>query len=199
MNWVGSASESEGTGWYCARTQLKREHIAAANVAKRLGLEVFHPRIRLERATRRGVVRLVEPLFPCYLFVRLNLEAHLDLVRSTHGIANMVNFRGVIPVIPEQVIEDLRQAFDAEEPVPLLEALKPGMEVTVTVGPFEGACGVVARVLPAKQRIQILLDFLGRTTLAEVDKSAVVAENRSMAELIPSLCLGQGMGASIAA
>jgi len=41
--------------WYCARTKPKHEHIAAANLQKNLGLEVFHPRLRMERATRRGI------------------------------------------------------------------------------------------------------------------------------------------------
>src|SRR5256885_9917179 len=53
MNDPAEATEA----WYCARTQPKHEHIAAANLRKRLGLDVFHPRLRLERATRRGAVR----------------------------------------------------------------------------------------------------------------------------------------------
>ena len=56
--------------WYCARTKPKHEHIAAANVRRNLGLEVFHPRLRIERTTRRGLVRNVETLFPCYIFIR---------------------------------------------------------------------------------------------------------------------------------
>src|SRR5262249_14693499 len=56
--------------WYCARTKPKCEHIAAANLGRNLGLEVFNPRLRMERSTRRGLVRTVEPLFPCYVFVK---------------------------------------------------------------------------------------------------------------------------------
>ncbi len=41
--------------WYCARTKPKHEHIAAANLLKNLGLEVFNPRLRVERATQRGL------------------------------------------------------------------------------------------------------------------------------------------------
>ena len=67
--------------WYGLRTQPKHEHIAAANLGRNLGLEVFNPRLRLERATRRGVVRVIEPLFPCYLFVRCALSNRLDEIR----------------------------------------------------------------------------------------------------------------------
>ena len=51
--------------WYCARTKPKHEHIAAATLRRDLGLEVFNPRLRSERATFRGVIkRVTDPLFP---------------------------------------------------------------------------------------------------------------------------------------
>src|ERR1035441_10334880 len=57
--------------WYCARTKPKHEHIAAATLRRDLGLEVFNPRLRSERATFRGVIkRVTDPLFPCYIFIR---------------------------------------------------------------------------------------------------------------------------------
>src|ERR1700746_169169 len=90
--------------WYCARTQPKHEHIAAANLTRRLGLEVFHPRLRLERATRRGGVRVVEPLFPCYLFVRCSLNQSLDQIRYTNGISTLVHFGHRIPIVPDEIV-----------------------------------------------------------------------------------------------
>src|SRR6516164_4776712 len=98
-------SQDRGLEWYCARTQPKHEHIAAANLTKRLGLEVFHPRLRLERATTRGVMRVVEPLFPCYIFVKCKLEDGIDDIRYVTGISSLVHFGHRIPIVPEAVIE----------------------------------------------------------------------------------------------
>ena len=70
------------------------------------------------------------------------------------------------------------------------ERLIAGAEVTVAEGPFLGFSGIVVRVMPAKQRVQILLDFLGRTTLAEVDRKWLVRENSSVADLLPALATG---------
>src|SRR5678815_4056967 len=72
--------------WYCARTQPKHEHIAAVSLNRNLGLEVFHPRLRMERATRRGAVRVIEPLFPCYVFVRWMSEDREE-IRYVTGIS----------------------------------------------------------------------------------------------------------------
>src|SRR5215471_9001247 len=93
-------SHVQGVEWYCARTQPKHEHIAAARLSKQLGLEIFHPRLRLERATRRGVVRVVEPLFPCYLFVRCRLDERINDIRYVSGISSLVHFGSKIPVVP---------------------------------------------------------------------------------------------------
>ncbi|HZV35866.1 MAG TPA: transcription termination/antitermination NusG family protein, partial [Verrucomicrobiae bacterium] len=78
------------TAWYCARTKPKHEHIAAANLRKNLGLEVFNPQLRVERSTRRGLVRTIEPLFPCYIFVRCAIQERLDQIRYTNGISSIV-------------------------------------------------------------------------------------------------------------
>jgi len=173
--------------WYCARTKPKHEHIAAANVQRRLGLEVFHPRLRMERATRRGVVRVVEPLFPCYIFVRCLLEERMDDIRHVTGISSLVHFGRRIPVVPDGAIEELRQCFESEEPMAAQDGLKAGAEVVIADGAFLGYSAMVVRALPAVRRVQILLDFLGRPTVAEVDRSSLKLLHQRMADRLPLL------------
>src|SRR6266567_4620484 len=174
--------------WYCARTQPKHEHIAAASLAQQLGLEVFHPRLRMERATRRGVVRVIEPLFPCYLFVHCTLDNRLDEIRYVTGVSSLVHFGNEIPVVPDLVIEELRQCFETEEPMSVEDRLYPGAEVTVAEGAFLGFRGIIVR-LSARQRVQILLDFLGRTTVTEVDRKSLTLEDSCVADLVPLLAM----------
>jgi len=173
--------------WYCARTKPKHEHIVAANVGKNLGLEVFHPRLRMERATRRGVMRVVEPLFPCYIFIRCILENRLDEIRHVTGISSLVHFGRKIPAVPDSAIEDLKQCFESEQPMIVQDGVVPGAEVTIVEGALFGFSGMVVRALSAGQRVQILLDFLGRVTLTEVDRKSLKLENRRVADLLPLL------------
>ena len=140
----------------------------------------------MERATRRGVVRVIEPLFPCYLFVRCGIE-DIDNVRYVSGISSLVHFGTRIATVPDPVVDELRNCFEADEPFAVEDRLYEGAEVTVAEGPFLGVRGIVVRVLPARRRVQILLDFLGRATLTEVDRTSVTVENRCMADLMPAL------------
>src|SRR5947208_10278758 len=116
MDWKMRTAEDAQLAWYCARTQPKHEHIAAANLRKRLGLEVFHPRLRMERATRRGAVRVIEPLFPGYVFVRC-VSDNLDEIRYVTGISSLVHFGRKVSTVPDAVIEELRQCFETEDPM----------------------------------------------------------------------------------
>ncbi len=179
--------QAEQQAWYCARTKPKHEHIAAANVRKNLALEVFHPRLRVERATRRGVVRVIEPLFPCYIFVRCQIEERMNDIRHTNGVSSLVHFGHRIPRVADSVIEELQECFEVGEPMMVEDRLSPGDEVVVGDGAFTGMRAFVLRVMPARQRVQILLDILGGPTPVEVDRSSVVLERNTVADRAPIL------------
>lgn len=184
-----SSMQTSDLAWYCARTKPKHEHIAAANVRQNLGLEVFLPRLRAERVTQRGVVRVVEPLFPCYLFVRCALDEKASEIRYTTGVSSLVHFGDRIPPVPDVVIGELREFFEAEEPMIVDDRLSDGVEVVLTDGAFAGMRAFVLRALPARQRVQVLLDILGRATLVEVDRRSVVLEKSCVADRIPLLAV----------
>ena len=177
----------ESPAWYCARTKPKHEHIAAANLRKNLNLEVFHPRLRIERATRRGVMRVSEPLLPCYIFFRCIIDEKLGEIQRTNGVNTVVHFARRIPKIADAVIEELKECFEGEETMTVEDRLSPGDEVVVVDGAFRGMRAFVLRVMPARRRVQVLLDVLGRPTPAEVDDNSVVNETNTVASLVPVL------------
>lgn len=150
-------------------------------------LEVFHPRLRIERATKRGVVRVSEPLFPCYIFVRCVIEQSLNEIQRTNGITTVVHFAHRIPPIADSVIEELKECFAGEETMTVADRVSPGDEVLVANGAFRGMNAFVLRVMPARKRVQVLLDILGRPTPAEIDEDWVVMEGNTMADLVPIL------------
>jgi transcriptional antiterminator RfaH len=179
---------SDDLAWYCAKTKPKHDHIAAANLRKNLGLEVFNPRLRSEQTTIRGVIKNVtEPVFPGYVFVRCAIEKHFDQVRHTSGLSGFVSFGGRIPAVPADVLEDLRTCFGTEEVLNLQKDPSPGDGVTLAGGAFLGMQAIVLRSWPAKRRVQVLLEILGRPTPIEVDRSLLTLHQSSVAEWLPEL------------
>ena len=178
---------SECSKWHCARTKPKHEHIAAANLRKNLQLEVFLPRLRIERATKRGAVRSIEPLFPGYLFVRCLIEEKLNEIKHTNGVSSLVRFGDKIPRVEDSVIEELQDCFEADEPMTIENRLMPGSEVSVANGAFAGMRAYVLRNMPAKKRVQVLLDVLGQPTSVEVGRESVVLIENTLAHMAPVL------------
>src|SRR6266850_8126322 len=150
--------------WFCVRSQPKHEHIAAANLRTHENTEVFNPRIRFKRPTRRGPIWVTESLFPNYLFARFDWKVSLRLVHHIAGVAGIVHFGSQWPTIPEEAIEDLRAAIGKDEVRVIGAALDAGDEVHVAGGVFHGLEGIVTRVMPAQDRVAVLLEFLGRQT-----------------------------------
>ena len=187
-----SETQAGNLAWYCIRTKSKHEHIAAANLRKNLALEVFHPRLRVERATQRGVVRMTEPLFPCYIFIRCVLEEKMNDIQHTGGVSGLVRFGLKIPHVADSSIEELQECFMASETMTVENRLAPADEVTIADGVFAGIRAFVLRVMPAQRRVQVLLDMLGRPTPVEVDRSSVVLERRTLADLAPMLAASGG-------
>jgi len=173
--------------WFAAWTKPKHEHIAAANLHRNFGLEVFLPRLQHKKLTRSGWRQVMEPLFPGYLFVRCVIDDRINDVQHTTGIKRLLQFGGKFPPIPDPVIEELQKHFQAGNVVTVEDTLSPGAEVTVAGGPFEGMSACVLRTLPAKERVQILLEILGRSTAVEVERNLVIVKRNCLADLVPYL------------
>jgi transcriptional antiterminator RfaH len=171
-----SESPSLEAKWYCLRSRPKHEHIAAAHLRLHHDVEVFCPRVRIQRSTRRGLVWFTEALFPNYLFARFALESWQARVRSCQGVSGIVRFGDDVPELPGPIVEDLRTYMaDAElKTVPF--TIAEGDDVEIVEGPFRGQSGVVKRLLPARERVKVLLEVLGGATEVDLSLTAVFKE-----------------------
>lgn len=174
-SWGGSPAEEPR--WYCVRCQPKHEHIAAANLRTRAGLEVLCPRVRFRKETRRGVVWFVEALFPGYLFAKFDFARDHRSVRHTHGVSGIVHFGETYPALEEETIAGLRE-FDRNEgeAVTVETPLAEGEEVRIGEGALRGMTATVSAILPARDRVRVLVEFLGGLTEVEIHGGALIRE-----------------------
>jgi transcriptional antiterminator RfaH len=164
--------------WFCVQTHPKHEHIAAAGLWKDRGLEVFNPRLRIRRATKRGQVWFTESAFSGYIFARFNLQSHLYTVRYSPSVSKVVHFNSGYPSIPNVQMNELKSIFGPDDLLVLTPDFSAGDTVRIIGGAFHDLVAVVKRVLPARQRVQALLDFLGGMTTVELDLQCVSVEER---------------------
>jgi transcriptional antiterminator RfaH len=176
MERTATLHQNSGSAWYCLRSLPKQEHIAAAHLRKVDGVTIFCPRIRFKRPTRQGLVWVTEAMFPGYLFAHFNLWEKHRQVRYSYNVTGIVQFGDRYPVIEESVLTILMAQTGASEVTELNYEIAQGDPVKIAVGVFAGLEAVVTQVLPAKERVRVLLDFLGRQMEAELQRSNILPQ-----------------------
>ena len=161
--------------WFCLRAEPKREHLAATAVRRQFHIECFSPRLRFRKMTRRGPVWFVEAMFPGYLFAKFAYAEQHRAVESSHGIRGIVRFGDRLATLPENIVTALQSSVGAEEVVTIDSSIKVGQPVQITEGPFQGLEVLVTHLLPAKERIRVLFEFLGRSVEMEIPTAKVLA------------------------
>ena len=159
--------------WYCLRSQPKHEHIAAAHLRLCEDVEVYCPRVKIQRSTRRGLVWFTEALFPNYLFARFEMARWHAQVRYAQGVSGILRFGLDYPTVPEQTLTDLRAFMQDAELKTVSYSIAEGDSVEIVEGPFRGQTGVVQQLLPARERVKVLLEVLGGTNRVDLQLTAV--------------------------
>ncbi len=142
------------------------------------GIEVFSPRLRFQRATTRGKKWFEESMFPGYLFANFHFSERFREVRSAMGISSILHFGGKCARIDPAVIAALRLRTNPLHIAVIESTIKEGDSVTIIKGPLRGLEAVVTQILSGKERIRVLMDFLGREVHAEFRTPEVLAARR---------------------
>ncbi len=171
--------------WYCVHTKPKCEHIAAASLRQLEGVETYCPRIRFQRSTPRGKVWFIEALFPSYLFARFDLDLSIRAVKHAQNVIRVIEFGSQYVPIADARIAELRQEMDGVDVREIHTPLKVGDAVELTEGPMRGFKGIIDRLINGEDRVRILLEFLGRETVFEIDSAKLLADHQ------PRLVMGK--------
>lgn len=96
------------------------------------------------------------------------------MVLATTYVGGFVHFGTLIPEISHETIEALKREFPADEMLVIEQQISEGEEVEIAEGPFRGSVATVTRLLPSRDRVAVLLNFLGSTREVEVPLLALL-------------------------
>ena len=159
--------------WYALQVYQRLEKSRRYYSIKR-ALISFCPPIQSGGAGRVKVVE--QPLFPGYLFCRLDLRERRLPVLTTPGVNSIVG-AGKEPIaIPETEIETVRRivrSATAAEPWPYLHC---GDRVTISDGPLRGIEGILAE-MKNECKVVVSIHLLQRSVAVVVDREIVLPRN----------------------
>lgn len=157
------------TVWHLVYTKAQMEDIALLNL-ERQGYHCYLPKLRIEKIRRRKAEVVVEPMFPRYLFVRLDLSGKgksWTPIRSTQGVQQLIYFGSRAAQVDDRLIDWLRQR-ELERPTEAV--FKPGEAVVIIDGAFAGI-EAIFQTADAERRAMILLEILSKPVRMQIDSS----------------------------
>lgn len=161
--------------WYVVNTQPHQESRAELNLCRQ-GFEVWVPRIRRARRHARRIDSVLAPLFPSYLFVRLDLHVQSwRVINGTFGVVRLL-CNGDMPLAaPDGLVEEIKQRRDESGTVVLPPRhLAIGEAVRVALGPFADLEGLFQE-MSGRDRVVLLFNLLGRKVRASVPLAELAA------------------------
>jgi transcriptional antiterminator RfaH len=164
------------TGWYVVQSQPNAESKAVAHL-ERQGFATYLPRYLKRRRHARRVDIVSAPLFPRYLFVKIDLAVQRwRSIYSTVGVSQLVCTGDVAAFVSDHVIAMLMEREDAAGFIQLdyQPLFRMGDKIRVRDGIFSDCLGLYDG-MPDCDRVAVLLDLLGRKVRVLLGAEAVAA------------------------
>ena len=153
-------SGGEHTGelrWYLIQCKPRQDARALENL-ERQDFVCYRPARAVERHRDGRTKASAEPLFPGYLFIRLDrVTDNWYAINSTRGVHQIVRFNEYPVPVPDRLIEGIRARL--ADPLAQQPYLKPGDRVRIEAGAF-AQTEAIFLVDDGNHRVVLLLNIL---------------------------------------
>jgi transcription antitermination factor NusG len=154
--------------WYAIRVRSRFERVVSAALAGK-GYEEYLPLYRRHRNDSPNSQVYDLPLFPGYVFCRVDITDRLLSLFTTPGVVSMVG-AGKTPIpIPVEQIEFIKTVLKsglAAEPWPHIAL---GTRIVIEKGPLAGIQGITIDV-DRRHRLIVSIPLLQRSVSVEIDR-----------------------------
>ena len=154
--------------WFALRVRSNYERVTAVHLRDR-GFDEFVPTYKTERQWSDRKKEFDLPLFPGYVFCRLNPDDRLPVL-TIPGTVGLVGFGKGPAAIPDQEIESIRKMIGAGLLVAPWPFLSVGQGVLIERGPLAGVEGVLQEIKKT-YRLVVSIGLLQRSVSAEIDRT----------------------------
>jgi transcriptional antiterminator RfaH len=162
--------------WYVVQTQVNAEAKAARNLIRQ-GFEIYLPRYLKRRSHARKIEKVAAPLFPRYLFVRVDMKKQRwRSIQSTFGVSRLVTNGSDPAPVAREVLHILRAREDQSGFIAMdsRPSFAVGEKVRILAGAFTDVVGLFDG-LGDRERVAVLLDLLGQKVRVSMDVDLIAA------------------------
>ena len=127
--------------WIAVYTKSRHEQIVVNELNKK-NIESYCPMFKERRQWSDRKKWVYFPLFRSYVFANIEIKENI-YVLQTIGVNKIVKFQEKISIIPDQVIDNIKNIIEGEYNVEKADYFIKGDEVRVVSGPLKDLDGVV--------------------------------------------------------
>ena len=160
--------------WLLLQTKSREEGRAQEQLENQ-GCRVFCPYIGVEKISRGKRQVQQEPLFPGYLFLKIDDEQSsisFTSIRSTRGISKIVRFGEDYTKLPQTLIDSIEERVSQTYTPLSKNTPQQGDKVNITYGPFKGMEAIYQQADGA-MRSMVLINLLHQQSSLTVDNTAI--------------------------
>jgi len=152
--------------WYAVYTYPRHEK-SVADQLKTKFVEAFLPTYTSRSRWKDRSVEISKPLFPGYVFTRINLEDRIKVV-TVPSVVRILSFNGRPAEVSDQEIESIRLCLEGGAKLEAHPFPEMGECVRVCTGAFEGVEGVVVNS-KNKCKVIISISLIHQSVALEID------------------------------
>ncbi len=146
--------------WYLVHSKPRQEKTALINLELQ-GYECYLPMFSAEKLRQRVLSVIDEPLFPRYLFIRLDTGLSAKgwgPIRSTKGVSRLVSFGNEPAKIDDRLVHLLHSQENVHQTQPQGLFAK-GERVMIVEGVFAGL-DAIYQMIDGEGRVMVLIELI---------------------------------------
>ncbi len=167
--------------WIAVYTKSRHEQIVINELNKK-NIESYCPMLKERRqwSDRKKWVHF--PLFRSYIFANIEIKENI-YVLQTIGVNKIVQFQKKISIIPNQVIDNIKNIIKGGYKVEQADYFIKGDEVCVVSGPLKGLDGVVLDLRGAN-KIIIKIEAIQQALSVEISSDRLKSKKKNVSSIL---------------
>jgi transcription termination/antitermination protein NusG len=158
--------------WYAVHTRSRHEDRAYLGLLQK-SVQAFLPKLEVWSKRKDRRKKIMIPMFPGYLFVKLATmtnETKVDVLKTFGVVRILGKSTGSEPIpVPDGKIDAIRRIVDSKVEVQQFQYPKVGEPARIIDGPFKGLEGQVLRTDYEKELFVIEIELLQRSIAIKLE------------------------------
>jgi len=167
--------------WIAVYTKSRHEQIVVNELNKK-NIESYCPMFKERRqwSDRKKWVHF--PLFRSYVFANIEINENI-YVLQTIGVSKIVKFQEKISIIPDQVIDNIKNIIEGGYNVEQADYFIKGDEVRIVSGPLKGLDGVVLDLRGAN-KIIIKIEAIQQAFSVKISSGLIKSKKKNASSIL---------------